>query len=317
MQIYPKRSNTLLLIHSSFGSMTTQIYNGLKGHQAPSQRHRPRYGGQRNTHPERAKAFRRLRDIAHTGFIYFLPHTQGVDLGYGKAALPRRSSKSRSYQGRAHSYFRNLNKIILFALFFIGTLSSSAKKVKVTIDGTVLPTQTRLYLIVNEDTANAQLVPIHNAKFSVTIKVERDAFIRLHDYKEWPERSAFVLIPDRKHITINWRTGSIEGSPMSKKLQIAMKQIRDTSPEGFHIDVFSDNPEDWARAQEQGNAIRAQMEMTQREIILQTISENWDNNIPAWVYYCYKSLIAGTPENLTSGTSAKWPKHSIIRRLAK
>lgn len=208
------------------------------------------------------------------------------------------------------------SKIILLALLFIGVLSSSAKKVEVTIDGTVYSSQTKLYLIVNEDTANAMLVPIHDAKFSVKIKVDRNAFIRLNDYKGWPERSAFVLIPDSKHITVNWRTGSIEGSPMSKKLQVAMKQIRDASPEGFHIDVFSDNPDDWASAREHERAIRAQMEMEQRETIINVIRDNVDNYIPAWVYYCYKSFIAATPENLTVGTNPKWLKHPIIRKIA-
>ena len=98
-------------------------------------------------------------------------------------------------------------KQLLFVLAAVMLATTAqAKKVKVTIDGTVSPSQTKLYLIINEDTANAQLLPIKDAKFSVTIKVDRNAFIRLHDYKEWPERSAFVLIPDSKHIAINSNT---------------------------------------------------------------------------------------------------------------
>ena len=206
---------------------------------------------------------------------------------------------------------------LFFALLVVGafcTLNVSAKKVKLTIDGTVSPSQTTLYLIVNEDKENAMLVPIQDAKFSVTLKVESNAFIRLSDNKNWPERSVFVLIPDSKHITINWRTGSIEGSPMSNKLQVAMKEIREASPEGFHIDVFSDNPDDWEIAREREASMRAQMQMRQREAIMRIIVENSDNNIPAWIYYCYKPSIAMKAENIGPKDS-KWLNHAIVRGL--
>lgn len=206
---------------------------------------------------------------------------------------------------------------LFFALLVVGafcTLNVSAKKVKLTIDGTVSPSQTMLYLIVNEDKENAMLVPIQDAKFSVTLKVESNAFIRLSDNKNWPERSVFVLIPDSKHITINWRTGSIEGSPMSNKLQVAMKEIREASPEGFHIDVFSDNPDDWEIAREREASMRAQMQMRQREAIMRIIVENSDNNIPAWIYYCYKPSIAMKAENIGPKDS-KWLNHAIVRGL--
>lgn len=206
---------------------------------------------------------------------------------------------------------------LFFALLVVGafcTLNVSAKKVKLTIDGTVSPSQTTLYLIVNEDKENAMLVPIQDAKFSVTLKVESNAFIRLSDNKNWPERSVFVLIPDSKHITINWRTGSIEGSPMSNKLQMAMKEIREAFPEGFHIDVFSDNPDDWKIAREREASMRAQMQMRQREAIMRIIVENSDNNIPAWIYYCYKPSIAMKAENIGPKDS-KWLNHAIVRGL--
>ena len=83
---------------------------------------------------------------------------------------------------------------VLITIAFVAC--AQARKVKVTIDGTMVSSDTRIYLIVNEDTANAQILPIDNHQFSVTVTVDRNAFIRLHDYKEWPERSAFVLIPD-------------------------------------------------------------------------------------------------------------------------
>ena len=132
---------------------------------------------------------------------------------------------------------------VLLTALMINGQGLLAKTVKVTIDGTVPPSQTKLYLIINEDTANARLLPIKDCRFSTTVKVDRDAFIRLHDSKKWPEYSAFVLIPDSKHITVDWNSGAISGSPMSQMLKAACKEIRDSSPEGFHIDVFSEDPE--------------------------------------------------------------------------
>ena len=73
-------------------------------------------------------------------------------------------------------------KQLLFILMTVAFFATAqAKKVKVTIDGTVSPSQTTLYLIVNEDTAQALRVPIQDAQFSVTVTVDRDAFIRLND----------------------------------------------------------------------------------------------------------------------------------------
>lgn len=198
-------------------------------------------------------------------------------------------------------------------------VTAYAKKVKVTIDGQVSPSQTKLYLIVNEDTANAVRVPITDAQFSITVKVDKDAFIRLHDYKDWPERSIFVLIPDSRHITVDWRTGSIEGSPMSKKLKEEIIRISREGPGNFHIDVFSEDPEAWAEARVRERSIRAQMEMRQRETIGTVIRENADNNIPAWVYYCYKSFLSDPPiplEALVGSPTAhpKWMDHPILKQ---
>ena len=70
--------------------------------------------------------------------------------------------------------------VILSALFG-AVLTIGAKKVKLTIDGVVSPNLTTLYLIVNEDTAHAQIVPIKDEQFSVTITVdaEKDGVARL------------------------------------------------------------------------------------------------------------------------------------------
>ncbi|MBR5654881.1 MAG: hypothetical protein IKX22_12485 [Prevotella sp.] len=207
--------------------------------------------------------------------------------------------------------------IPLLTVFFLLALPTCAKKVTVTIDGTVSPSQTTLYLIINEDIANAQLIPIQDAHFSITVEVEKDAFIRLHDYKEWPERSVFVLIPDSRHITIDWRNGTIEGSPMSKRLQMACKQIRDASPEGFHIDVFSDDPEAWASAREQERAIRERMMHDQLEAIEKVMKENKRNNIPAWIVYCYYPQLEMPYRLILEGPRGKWCNHPILKLLKR
>lgn len=202
---------------------------------------------------------------------------------------------------------------IIFILTAVALVATAQAK-KVTIDGNVSPSQTTLYLIINEDTANAQLLPIKDGKFSVTVNVERDAFIRLHDWKEWPERSVFVLIPDSRHITIDWRTGSIKGSKQSQKLQTACKQIRNASPEGFHIDVFSEDPEAWHRAQEQGNAIRSKMLEEQKAIAKKLLLENKDNIISAWITYCYPNLFEGELNAIINHMKPKWANHPILKK---
>ncbi|MBR5687043.1 MAG: hypothetical protein IKX36_03700 [Prevotella sp.] len=205
--------------------------------------------------------------------------------------------------------------LFLFSALFFVAVTVSAKKVKVTIDGTVSPSQTTLYLIVNEDTAHAQLLPIVDGHFSVTLKVDSNDFIRLHDWKEWPERAAFVLIPDSRHITVNWRDGSIEGSKMSKKLKEVCREIQNKSPEGFHIDVFSDDPEAWKEAHETGNRIRQQMLMEQRETILRSVKENRDNVIPAWIVFCYYNLLDEHFKHEVDATLGMWQKHPILKLL--
>ena len=203
----------------------------------------------------------------------------------------------------------------MFLLFAVVTVTTAcSKKVKVTIDGTVSPTQTKVYLIINEDTANAKLLPITDCKFSTTVQVDRDAFIRLHDWKEWPERSAFVLIPDSKHITIDWNRGTITGSPMSQKLQETCDKIRKASPEGFHIDVFSDDPEAWRQAREEGEAIRAQMLAHQKSIARDVLFDNKNSIISVWIAYCFPQLFEGELEGAMNHMSPKWINHPLLQK---
>lgn len=207
-------------------------------------------------------------------------------------------------------------RMMLFSTLVVIVLSACAKKVKLAIDGTTSPSQTTLYLIINEDTANAQLIPINDAKFSVTVEVDKNDFIRLHDYKDWPERSPFVLIPDSRHITINTWNGTIEGSPMSQRLQDAMKAIRDAGPGTFHIDVFSEDPKVWEEARVQERAIRAKMEEEQRLIIRNVMLDNKDNNIPAWIVFCFPEQTYMYLDEVTKG-SPKWMKHPVLMKKKK
>lgn len=202
----------------------------------------------------------------------------------------------------------------MIAAIVLATQMVCAKKVKLTIDGTTYPSMAKLWLIVNEDTANALRVPIEDAHFSVSLKVDQQAFIRLHDSKGWPERAFFVLIPDSKHITVNLRDGSVQGSSASLQLREAIDKVRKAGPEGFHIDVFGGDKEAWARAREQERAIRAEMEMRQRDLLMQTIDENADNLIPAWLYYCYEEDFNLTPQAVPHGTQTKWAKHAILKK---
>ena len=201
--------------------------------------------------------------------------------------------------------------ILFFAVAAITT--GYAKKVKLTIDGTVSPSQTKLYLIINEDTANAQLLPIVDGKFSTKLKVESNAFIRLNDSKRWPEYGAFVLIPDSKHITIDLNTGAIKGSPMSQELQVTCKGIRDSSPEGFHIDVFTDDPEAWRQAREEGNAIRNKMLEQQRVIARGVLADDKTSIFSVWIAYCFPNLYFGEElESFIKYKNPSWANHPLL-----
>lgn len=218
---------------------------------------------------------------------------------------------------KRHSLFsRSLALLFTCSLiFFFSSSHACAKKVKLKIDGTVYSTQTRLYLIINEDIENAQLLPIEGNHFSVNVEVPRDAFVRIHDYKEWPERSVFVLIPDSRHISINWPEGTIEGSAKSKELQMVCQQVQQEGPNNFHIDVFSDDKEAWAQARAQEKIMRDGMQMQQIQTIERVIKENNNNNFPAWIVYCYHSLLEGPFRHIIDeNKNHKWAKHTIIKK---
>ena len=203
------------------------------------------------------------------------------------------------------------SRMMMFSVLMVVALSACAKKVKLTIDGTALPSQTMLYLIINKDTANAQRVPVNDKKFSVTVEVDKNDFIRLQDDKGRPDRGDFVLIPDSRHITVDMWDGIVEGSPMSQDLHEIVRGIRSAGPGTFHIDVFSEDPKAWERAQER--AIRAKMEEQQRELVRKVMLENKDNNIPAWILYCFPELAYKYIDEVTKD-SPKWMRHPILMK---
>lgn len=207
-----------------------------------------------------------------------------------------------------------MKRLLLFLTAIVTVVTGHAKKVKVTIDGTVSPTQTTVYLIINEDTAHAQLLTINEGRFSTTVKVDRDTFIRLHDWKEWPERSVFVLIPDSRHITIDWNTGEIKGSKKSRKLQALCKEIRQASPEGFHIDVFSDDRDAWREAQERANTIRQSMLEEQKQIAKGVMLENKDDIYAVWIAYCFPELFEGELNAIIDNMRPRWANHPLLQK---
>ena len=213
-------------------------------------------------------------------------------------------------------------KVFISTLLLLCTLTVAAKKVTVTIDGFVPKHQEKVCIIVNEDRENIMEVPVTDGRFTVKLKVDANAFIRIYEggyLKDYPDRAYFILIPDSKHITVNTTDPfnyTIEGSKMSKKLQECIADSRQNSAEGFHIDVFSDNPDDWAKAREREQAIREKMMQQQREDINRVVNDNRNSPIAVWLLYIYgnnwehsdfiKSLIRRNP---------KWEKHPLLQQL--
>ena len=240
----------------------------------------------------------------------------GVIIDNGKFIIDSSFSTRLIIDSQNHkTKINNMKRAFIIAAMMLTMITASAKKVTVTIDGTVYRTQEKIYLIVDEDTANAVVVPVQNGQFTVTTTVDANSIIRLHETKEWPERAEFVIIPDSKHITADLNSSTIEGSPMSQRLRTALSAIKREDPEGFHIDVFSDDPEAWRQAQEAGESMRRQMRETQRTVAFQQMRENSKNIIPAWIAYCYYSLLEPEVELMLKDKKQKWTKHPILMKI--
>ena len=171
-----------------------------------------------------------------------------------------------------------------------------------------------MYLIINEDTANAQLLDIQDGKFSVTVKVDRNAFIRLQTPKYSPDRYAFVLIPDSRHITVDSNNDRILGSDKSRDLQVVCQQIESNSPENTRIDVFSQDPRAWKEAKGTSNALKDGLREGQRMIVRNMLLEDKNNIILAWIAYRYPEVMEGELNDMIGSLKPKWIDHPILKK---
>lgn len=186
-----------------------------------------------------------------------------------------------------------MKRILSIAILLVCIiLSAAAKNVKVTIDGYTPKYEDSVSIIINEDIDHIMTIPVNEGHFNVQLKVDADAFIRIYEggyLKNYPDRAWFILIPDSKHITVSTIDYSIKGSKMSKRLYECIYEACKHSPEGFHIDVFSDDKDAWAEARAREKAIRQSMMETQMDDIKRIVNDNKDSLIPLWILYSYAS----------------------------
>ena len=204
-------------------------------------------------------------------------------------------------------------RMILLATLLVVFLSASAKKLKVTIDGTASPSQQTLYLIVNEDTAKAQLISVNEGKFTVTVKVNEDDFIRLSENKERPTPSSVVIMADERNISVDMETGTVKGSYMTDKLRAAIKRIENAGPGHFHIDVFTDDPKAWEEAKTQERMMREEMKEQQRLCARQVLEDERYNDIPAWIVIVFPEQVSPWLNKYIEEESM-WLEHPVRKK---
>ncbi len=203
------------------------------------------------------------------------------------------------------------NSFILSLALAWTTLTACAKAIDVTIEGTHYDYVEEVYLIVNEDTAHAQRVPLKDGHFKTTIRVNRNDFIRISRSKYLDKETRNVVIADSKSITVNLYMGTVEGSEQSKLLNDCLLEIERSGPGTFHIDYFGDDPAVWEKIRADEQATRKRMEMHQQEIIRQKIIDNADNLIPAWLVRTQTDIPTEILNKATKG-KPKWMKHPIL-----
>ena len=203
-------------------------------------------------------------------------------------------------------------KRLVFIITAIAMMTAVQAK-KVTIEGTASKSE-RIYLIINEDTENAQLLPIQNGKFKVTVNVDRNAFIRLQNTKDNPRRAAAVLIPDSKNITVYVDNQLILDSDKSQELNHLLMQMESNSPESLHVDVFSQDPQAWKDASEHENALRESMRNSQRDAVKELLMKDKNNIILAWIAYCYPEVMEGELQAMVDAMKPKWINHPILQK---
>lgn len=204
-------------------------------------------------------------------------------------------------------------RMILLATLLVVFLSASAKKLKVTIDGTASPSQQTLYLIVNEDTAKAQLISVNEGKFTVTVKVNEDDFIRLSENKERPTPSSVVIMADERNISVDMESRTVKGSYMTDKLRAAIKRIENAGPGHFHIDVFTDDPKAWEEAKTQERMMREEMKEQQRLCARQVLEDERYNDIPAWIVIVFPEQVSPWLNKYIEEESL-WLEHPVRKK---
>ncbi len=204
-------------------------------------------------------------------------------------------------------------RMILLATLLVVFLSASAKKLKVTIDGTASPSQQTLYLIVNEDTAKAQLISVNEGEFTVTVKVNEDDFIRLSENKERPTPSSVVIMADERNISVDMESRTVKGSYMTDKLRAAIKRIENAGPGHFHIDVFTDDPKAWEEAKTQERMMREEMKEQQRLCARQVLEDERYNDIPAWIVIVFPEQVSPWLNKYIEEESM-WLEHPVRKK---
>ena len=221
--------------------------------------------------------------------------------------------------------------IILVLLLFVA-LTASAKKVKVTIEGYNIDWNTDVRVIVNENIDEFHHADIKEGRFSITLKVEKGAFIRLALYKTEPmtngarrvirdfskdSRQGMVVVAEGGKVRINYQNNNVKGSTLSRKLQERRhilqdidKQIRELQeyPRGLHLT----REQIEAREREVVKLREAQQQFLDR-----FIKEDASTPLPAWYMRNYPIAAEGAACKQAVQQKAAWLKHPILADFDK
>ena len=101
--------------------------------------------------------------------------------------------------------------------------------------------------------------------------------------------------------------------PQMKAKNCTKEQIRDAGPNGFHIDVFSDDPEAWREARVREAAMREDMMNQQKKIAKEVMLKNKDKIYGAWIMYTFPELLEGELNAIINYEKPKWASHPILK----
>ncbi len=219
-------------------------------------------------------------------------------------------------------------KHILVAIALLCSMTTAAKKVKVTIVGTNVQWHTDVRIIVNEQPADFHHAYVDNGQFAITLKVEKGSFIRLAPYKTEPmgngtrrvvrdfstnSREGIVLVAEGGKVKVNMDSGDIKGSPLSHTLQqqrATLKRMERTidelrnPPRGKRF-----TPEEWAERERQAK----QMEEAWQQQVEKYMAETDTTTLPAWYAHNYPFCRQGGVYHAAQAKKAAWLKHPILK----